>query len=359
MDERYLYLKFTGYPMGFFNYEQIQRQFLKLAMTTGRVALISEKLPLDKKHNKGYVADCDPYLYYDFDNAAYQRCNDINQPIPLQCIKVSDFDMNQFSKKETKIFEAKDGPAYISEEDDKQYRLIIIEHKECYWAHKCYKEPTSFFFLPYSKKVRLAAKHIINKILEGQNGQKHQLCGSLEERKLYLDYCCVHARRTDKLYKNISLTTLINIKSNLDANKNIHPNTQIYLMTDEPNDHFYDGLKEYYPNLFRYSDFPELYNLRHPANGDLPNNYLLFTIELQIRTMARIVYYSKKRSLEQTENKFNRLSSDNISLGLVEFYPLRMMWSKIIYSFTFWMNQMSLALSHRFIKLMKYFSQKP
>ena len=327
--------------LGLQNYAVIQNTFLTYAAVMKRIAVLPEKLPLDNKHNQRNNVDCNPYLYYDFNNTTYYS-NAYRASTPLLCIKTSDFDIQQFSEKDIKVFETKDGPTYISEEDDNSHRLIIIEHKIWKWTHQCIYNFLPKLVLPYSVQVRSTASHIINRMMQSRGKQNYRLNGSIEEDCLRLDYCCVHARRTDRLHLNGSLTTSTNIRRNLDANKNINRNTPIYLMTDEPNDHFYDELKKYYPNLFRYSDFPELYRLRHPTDGNIVNNYLLFAIELQINKIASIKYspyveYSKLSSqkkqlrkwrlfpLEKTGEVYARKKYDvhgSISLVLLEFYPL-------------------------------------
>ena len=342
-NSRYIYCKFTwgtrglGHHMGF-----LQIHLIRYAAGMQRIAVIPDQFPLDKRHNRGCDIDCDPYLYYDFDHMTYYSKAD-KAMVPLPCIRASDLDMSQFSEKDIKTFDSRDGPAHITKEDE-NYRLIIIEHRTWNWLHTCdYYSPRISF--SYSERVRSTAVQIINKMMKSQESCDQQLSGNIEDSNLRLDYCCVHARRTDRLSTNWSVTMPMNIKCNLDANQDIDSNTPIYLMTDEPDDHFYDKLKKYYPNLFRYSDFPELYRLRYPADGANPNNYLLFAIEAQIQKMAKIAYKSKLYRLKNgripwrmpwqwwlwSKEKVNERCLleqhddllKQVPIRLVEFYPLR------------------------------------
>ena len=345
-NSRYIYCQFTRGTRGLrHQVGLLQMCLIRYAAGMQRVAVLSNQLPLDKKHNQGCDIDCNPYLYYDFDHMTYYS-NAYKATTPLPCIRVSDLDMSQFSEKDIKVFKAQDGPAHISKEDDKNYRLIIIEHRTWNWPHKCDHIFLPKTKLPYSAKVRSTAMQVINQMMESQSSWNHQFSGSIEDSHLRLDYCCVHARRTDRLNANWSITMPMNIKRNLDANQDIDNNTPIYLMTDEPDDHFYDKLKEYYPNLIRYSDFPELYHLRHPADGSDPNNYLLFAIEMQMQTMAKIRYkatsYNKYAHLHKgykipcqwwfwSREKAEKLClsrRQNLDNGLIEFYPYRILWYK-------------------------------
>ena len=366
MNSRYIYMEFTGYPKGLLNCIALQKHLLRYAAGMQRIAVIPDQFPFHRKHNRGHDIDCKPYLYYDFDHTVYFSSTDkTRKPLyydfnhtvyfssadktrkPLQCIQISDLNMSQFSEKDIKVFKAQDGPAHITKEDE-NYRLIIIEHATWNWIHTCdYQLPHNISF-PYSERVRSTAMQVINQMMGSQKNWNHRLSGSIEDSHLRLNYCCVHARRTDRLKGNWSITMPMNIKRNLDANQDIDSNTLIYLMTDEPNDHFYDKLKKYYPNLFRYSDFPELYHLRYPADGADPNNYLLFAIESQIQSMARISYkpnfyrlkngktpwqwwfWSKEKVderclLKQYDDLFKQ-----VLIELVEFYPLRKDWRKFV-----------------------------
>ena len=339
-------MKFIGRRKGFQNYADLQKCFLEYAAGMQRIAILPQQYPFDKKHNRGYDIDCDPYLYYDFDHITYYS-NAYKATTPLSCIRVSDLDMSQFSESDTKVFKAQNAPVHISAKDDQSYRLIIIEHTAWNWTHTCdFHLPK--IVLPYSEKIRLIAMQVINKIMKSHKNLNCQLNGSIEESYLRLNYCCVHARRTDRLHTNESLTNSMNIKRNLDANKDIDRNTPIYLMTDEPNDHFYDGLKKYYPYLFRYSDFAELYHLRHPKNGETPNNYLLFAIEHQIRLMSKIAYRSETAYIKRLSNgslprrwrlwpleRKGQIYFDihgDFGFSLIEFYPLRMLWKNPIWN---------------------------
>ena len=349
MNSHYIFCEFLEYPVGLGNYMYLLRYHLKYAAVMQRIVVLPDQCLLAKKHNQFCDIDSDPYQYYDFDHMTYYSNTD-ETDVPLQCIRVSDLDMSQFSERDIKVFDSKDGPVHISKEDE-NYRLIIIRHRDWAWSHKDdYRLPQ--VTLPYSEIVRSTAMQVINKMMESQSRWNHRLSGSIKDSHLRLDYCCVHIRRTDRLKMNRSITMPMNIKRNLDANQYIDSNTLIYLMTDEPDDHFYDKLKEYYPNLFRYSDFPELYRLRHPTGNDNPDNYLLFAIEMQMQAMAKIAYkaslYNRHFHLPEV-NKIpcqwwfwsrekagklclSRRQNDpsSLSVGLIEFYPYRMLWYKFM-----------------------------
>ena len=370
-NSRYIYGEFINTPQGLGHQMGIlQIQLIRYAAAMQRIAVIPDQFPLDKKHNRGCDIDSDPYRYYDFDHMTYHSNTD-ETDVPLQCISVSDLDMSQFSERDIKVFDSKDGPAHISKEDNRNYRLIIIKHTTWNWLHTCdYRLPK--VILPYSERIRSMAMQVINKMMESQESWDHQLSGSIEDNHLKLDYCCVHARRTDRSKANGSITMPMNIRCNLDANQDIDSSTLIYLMTDEPDDHFYDKLKEYYPNLFRYSDFPELYRLRYPVDGADPDNYLLFAIELQMQRMAKVAYKASlyNRSVYSTKGhkipcqwwfwskeKAEKLClsrRQNLNKGLIEFYPYRMLWYKFVNRTIYLTTRIRESIAFRLAKLIKH-----
>lgn len=100
--------------------------------------------------------------------------------------------------------------------------------------------------------------------------------------QLITPICCIHIRRSDYLKLRSSLietTSPESIAKMLDKHKGKY--ASIYIMTSEPDIHFYDSIRERY-NIKQYFNFPELLEISKL------DNYKLFCIETYIRELSNI-----------------------------------------------------------------------
>ena len=115
----------------------------------------------------------------------------------------------------------------------------------------------------YNKNIK---KYALNAILKMKN------------------YHCLHIRRGDKLlwkqYPGLDKATQPKQILNF-LNKHIDLNENIYIMTNEPNDSFYDNLKSEY-KIFSINEFYDYQKLKEK------DNYFLFCVENEIMNNAKV-----------------------------------------------------------------------
>jgi hypothetical protein len=138
------------------------------------------------------------------------------------------------------------------------------------WDEPLFKEflETNPSPLPYDSvfQYKLEFKHIAQNIIS----------------QLKSPVCCIHIRRSDYLKIRPSLiesTSPESVAKVLDKFDGLY--NSVYIMTSEPDIHFYDSICEKY-KIKQYFDFPEL------AEISKTDNYKLFCIENFIRDLSNI-----------------------------------------------------------------------
>ncbi len=224
------------------------------AKLLNRTAVIPALL-LNGKHNNGKKVE-----------TSWSRYIDINQLKSFHSF-VLESDLDKMDSLQSKVIDENVKPSEIENEEAP---LIIRKHQQYpnYYLliniigkQDWYRELLSLF--RPSKHVLEYANIAINKM------------GT---------YNCMHVRRGDKLtWKQCpgldKATQPKKLKSYLD--KNTNKNDNIYIMSNETKEGYFDLLKEHY-KVFTYKDFEE-----YPKLGE-DDNYFLFMVESEIMNQAKI-----------------------------------------------------------------------
>lgn len=166
MKPRYLYYR-PNATTGLGNASFLLNRFLEVATSLGRIAII-DTLPLTDIHNNGIKVDCNPTTYYDLGRTICYGNRPPNYTTSFSYIMASEFDINQFSDDEIKVFHDASGPTYITEEDDKHYNLIILEKiYEHNWSFDYYlpQDKRHNVILAHSEQVRTTALKVIDSLI--------------------------------------------------------------------------------------------------------------------------------------------------------------------------------------------------
>ena len=262
------------------------QSFLQVAVALRRTPVVVDRIPFTKIHNKHLPVSEDIDAYCDL-NGLEAVSEDGLARRQFPCIKTSDFDIDAFPSNTVRtVIAAPDKQSTLISADDDKHTVLAIEYPS---VHLCVFEtphaPTAnrswrVAPLPFSRNIRQLGDAVVADMSKDGGymavkvRHKHQFVffSSPTQRNLW------HRAR---MYAEISV---YNLRATL---RHIPPETPIYLMMDARNERFYDSLLRHYPKLRLYYDYPDLYRLRHPVDGEAPNNYILYATEIHIFQHAR------------------------------------------------------------------------
>ena len=262
------------------------QDFLQVAVALRRTPVIVDRVPLTKIFNKYIHVSEDVDAYCDLNGLEVVGEDGLARR-QLPCIKTSDFDIDAFpsSTVRTVIAAPHKQSTLISADDDKHTvlaikyldaHLSIFETPHAPTANRSWRVAP----LPFSRNIRQLGDAVVADMSKDGGYMAVKLRHTYQ-----LEFFPSPAQRNlwhlARMYAEISV---YNLRATL---RHVPPETPIYLMMDARNERFYDSLLRHYPKLRLYYDYPDLYRLRHPVDGEAPNNYILYATEIHIFQHAR------------------------------------------------------------------------
>ena len=277
-DTRYLYMRIDSRRRkGLLDLRYwVLSNLLGCARKLGRVPVLSP-LALHPQHNLSPEVVNDPQAYFDFDGMEFiPDAGEPARPMPYELAERLPLDAFPASDVCTVTDSPHAGAFEISREDDR-HRVLVLNFRGYPTEARTHKGVAYRWTPPFTKHIQERAKRLVEEFA----GERDFISVKLR-RADFLNVGWLGFRRTVKIQ---AITTSRNVAANL---RRFPADMPIYLMTDEPDDHYYDSLLRERPQLRRYSDYPDLHQLRHPIDGTPPNNYHLFAIEYQVHEWANI-----------------------------------------------------------------------
>lgn len=284
----YVYAQITD-TSGLGHLSILVQRLLILAYQLNRIALVPSQLPFRLHHTDNAPVSRDTLLYFDLDKS---MIDDNGKLFPVRYKLASSHSI-----------------------DKKRMKVINNEKEICINENDNTNSPEIFCYLNFFTKLREPAPDTGIRVLL-EPGASITPIRDIVLRKMFdragtplpdgelpkvLDFCCIKVRRRDKimpgeegncsLYQTAlrrAITSAKNVKANMRERGLVDDKTIVYLMSDEPNRHFFDSVRAAQKHYYDCHDFPELHQLSRHAEGGEFNNFLLFAIEKEIYNSAAV-----------------------------------------------------------------------